>query len=230
MTSSFARMTTAIIAPAANRSPDCSSMPHAVGISTWPRVTSSATAGATWKPANAPAASPCSLITAIANAAPMLRISKCDRWPKPRIGLSKSPAGSGAAMPDANSLQNLARGIAPARSTAFNVKIFADGADLESILELSQNPLIAGFTTNPTLMRKAGIKDYEKFGRELAHTIPDRPFSFEVLSDEFEEMEQQALRIASWGRNVYVKIPITNTRRESCAPLVDRLSRQGVKV
>jgi len=133
-------------------------------------------------------------------------------------------------MPDANSLQNLARGIAPARSTAFNVKIFADGADLESILELSQNPLIAGFTTNPTLMRKAGIKDYEKFGRELAHTIPDRPFSFEVLSDEFEEMEQQALRIASWGRNVYVKIPITNTRRESCAPLVDRLSRQGVKV
>lgn len=110
------------------------------------------------------------------------------------------------------------------------VKIFADGADKTSILELSRNPLIQGFTTNPTLMRKAGVKDYECFCRDLVATIPDRPFSFEVFSDEFEEMERQALRIATWGENVYVKIPITNTRRESSAHLIGRLSRQGVKV
>ena len=131
-------------------------------------------------------------------------------------------------MPD--SLESLALGVAEPRAATLQVKIFADGADLESILELAKNPLIAGFTTNPTLMRKAGVKDYEAFGRELTRTIPDRPFSFEVLSDEFDEMEDQSLRIASWGRNVYVKIPITNTRRESSAPLIDRLSRQGVKV
>ncbi len=110
------------------------------------------------------------------------------------------------------------------------VKIFADGADKASILELARNPLIQGFTTNPTLMRKAGVKDYECFCRDLVATIPDRPFSFEVFSDEFDEMERQALRIAGWGENIYVKIPITNTRRESCAPLAGRLSRQGVKV
>jgi transaldolase len=131
-------------------------------------------------------------------------------------------------MPD--SLQNLANGVSQARAAALQVKIFADGADLPSILELAKNPLISGFTTNPTLMRKAGVKDYESFGRELTRAIPDRPFSFEVLSDDFGEMEQQALRIADWGENVYVKIPITNTRRESSAPLIDRLSRQGVKV
>jgi transaldolase len=110
------------------------------------------------------------------------------------------------------------------------VKIFADGADRASIRELSRNPLIQGFTTNPTLMRKAGITDYEAFGHELASAIPDRPFSFEVFSDDFNEMEQQALRIASWGSNVYVKIPITNTRGHSAAPLVRRLAAQGVKV
>lgn len=110
------------------------------------------------------------------------------------------------------------------------VKIFADGADKASILELARNPLIQGFTTNPTLMRKAGVKDYECFCRELATAIPDRPFSFEVFSDEFDEMERQALRIAEWGENIYVKIPITNTRRESSAPLIGRLSRRGVKV
>lgn len=138
-------------------------------------------------------------------------------------------------MPDPDSLRNLAEGVAQPgvsqiRPAALQVKIFADGADLGSILELAKNPLIAGFTTNPTLMRKAGVKDYESFGRQLTAAIPDRPFSFEVLSDEFDEMEQQALRIASWGENVYVKIPITNTRRHSSAPLIDRLSRQGVKV
>ncbi len=115
------------------------------------------------------------------------------------------------------------------RAACLRVKIFADGADRASILELAKNPCIQGFTTNPTLMRKAGVADYESFGRQLAREIPNRPFSFEVLSDDFEEMEQQALSIASWGRNVYVKIPITNTRGESSAPLLTRLARQGVK-
>ncbi|HTW68186.1 MAG TPA: transaldolase [Bryobacteraceae bacterium] len=113
---------------------------------------------------------------------------------------------------------------------SFRVKIFADGADRASILELADNPWIRGFTTNPTLMRKAGITDYEAFGKSLAHSIPERPFSFEVLSDDFDEMEQQALRIASWGENVYVKIPITDTRGGSAAPLVQRLAEQGVKL
>ncbi len=113
---------------------------------------------------------------------------------------------------------------------SFRVKIFADGADCASILELADNPWIRGFTTNPTLMRKAGITDYESFGRSLVRAIPDRPFSFEVLSDEFDEMEQQALRIASWGDNVYVKIPITDTRGRGSQTLVKRLADQGVKV
>jgi transaldolase len=116
------------------------------------------------------------------------------------------------------------------RLSSLHVKIFADGADKASIIELARNPLIKGFTTNPTLMRKAGVKDYEAFCREMIGAIPDRPFSFEVFSDEFDEMEDQALRIASWGLNVYVKIPITNTRAESSAPLIHRLARQGVKV
>jgi transaldolase len=113
---------------------------------------------------------------------------------------------------------------------SLGVKIFADGADLASILELARNPWVRGFTTNPTLMRKAGITDYESFARQLTESIPDRPFSFEVLSDDFVEMERQALRIASWGSNVYVKIPITNTRGESSAPLVRRLANQDVQV
>jgi transaldolase len=113
---------------------------------------------------------------------------------------------------------------------SFRVKIFADGADRASILELAGNPWIRGFTTNPTLMRKAGVTDYEAFGKSLAHAIPERPFSFEVLSDDFDEMEGQALRIASWGENVYVKIPITDTRGRSTAGLVARLAEQGVKV
>jgi transaldolase len=113
---------------------------------------------------------------------------------------------------------------------SFRVKIFADGADRASILELADNPWIRGFTTNPTLIRKAGITDYEAFGRSLARAIPDRPFSFEVLSDDFDQMEQQAMQIATWGDNVYVKIPITDTRGRSAAPLVTRLAQQGVKV
>jgi len=115
------------------------------------------------------------------------------------------------------------------RAASLRVKIFADGADLATILDLAKNPSIQGFTTNPTLMRKAGVADYEAFARQVAREIPNRPLSFEVLSDDFEEMEQQALRIASWGRNIYVKIPITNTRGETAAPLLARLARQGVK-
>lgn len=114
--------------------------------------------------------------------------------------------------------------------SSLKVKVFADGADKKSILELARNPLIQGFTTNPTLMRKAGVTDYETFARELIEAIPDRPVSFEVFSDEFDEMERQALRIASWGENIYVKIPITNTRAQSAASLVARLSDRGVKV
>jgi transaldolase len=114
--------------------------------------------------------------------------------------------------------------------TSFRVKIFADGANRASILELADNPWIRGFTTNPTLMRQAGVTDYEAFGKSLAHAIPERPFSFEVLSDDFDEMERQALRIAAWGENVYVKIPITDTRGRSAAALVERLAEQGVKI
>jgi len=111
-----------------------------------------------------------------------------------------------------------------------SVKIFGDGADLDGMLELYRKPYIKGFTTNPTLMRKAGISDYRGFALQVLQTIPDRPISFEVFSDEFSEMERQAREIASWGENVYVKIPVTNTRRESSRELVRRLSHSGVKV
>ena len=110
------------------------------------------------------------------------------------------------------------------------IKIFADGADREEMLRWSHNPLIAGFTTNPTLMRRAGISNYRAFARELLEAIRDRPISFEVLADEFTEMERQALEIAGWGECVYVKIPVTNTRGESSCPLVQRLCLSGVKV
>ena len=116
------------------------------------------------------------------------------------------------------------------RLSTLQVKIFADGADKHSILALARNPLIQGFTTNPTLMRNAGVKEYEPFCRELLREVPQLPFSFEVFSDDFDEMEQQAKRIASWGKNVYVKIPITNTRGQSSAVLIHRLARQGVQV
>lgn len=110
------------------------------------------------------------------------------------------------------------------------VKIFADGADKADILRLYQLPYIRGFTTNPTLMRKAGVADYRAFAREVLASICDRPISFEVFADRFDEMEQQALEIASWADNVYVKIPVTNTRGQSSAPLVRRLARRGVQV
>lgn len=110
------------------------------------------------------------------------------------------------------------------------IKIFADGADRAGMLEMYRSPLIKGFTTNPTLMRKAGISDYPAFAREIVAAIPDRPISFEVFSDEFEEMERQAAMIAGWGGEVYVKIPITNTRRESSLPLISKLAGAGVKL
>src|SRR6185503_13917711 len=110
------------------------------------------------------------------------------------------------------------------------VKIFADGADLDGILKLYRNPHIKGFTTNPTLMRKSGISDYERFSRQVLEHITDRPISFEVFSDEFDEMERQARKIASWGKNVYVKIPVTNTRRESSAEVVRCLAGEGIQL
>jgi transaldolase len=110
------------------------------------------------------------------------------------------------------------------------VRVFADGADPATILELYANPLIAGFTTNPTLMRKAGIRDYRGFAREVLELVPDRPVSFEVFADDFVEMEEQALEIASWGDNVFVKIPVTNCRSESCEDLLRRLTGSDVQV
>ena len=111
-----------------------------------------------------------------------------------------------------------------------SVKIFADGADVAEILELHRKPYIKGFTTNPTLMRKAGIRDYRSFAKEVLGSVTDRPISFEVFSDEFPEMERQARQIASWGDNVYVKIPVTNTRREPACELIENLSHCGVKL
>jgi transaldolase len=110
------------------------------------------------------------------------------------------------------------------------IKIFADGASLPSMLESYRDPRIAGFTTNPTLMRKAGISDYRAFAKEVLASISDRPISFEVFADEFAEMKRQAAEIATWGANVYVKIPITNTRRESAIPLIRELASGGVKL
>jgi transaldolase len=110
------------------------------------------------------------------------------------------------------------------------VRVFADGADITEVRKLAADPLIAGFTTNPTLMRKAAVDDYEQFAHEFLECVPDRPISFEVFSDEFDEMERQARKIAAWGDNVYVKIPITNTVGTSSLDLVRRLSTDGVQL
>ncbi|HEV7677210.1 MAG TPA: transaldolase [Candidatus Dormibacteraeota bacterium] len=109
-------------------------------------------------------------------------------------------------------------------------RIFADGADRAGILELAKNPVIRGFTTNPTLMRAAGITDYEAFAHDVLSVIPPLPISFEVFADDFAEMERQAATIATWGENVYVKIPVTNTRGEPSDELVRKLAAQGVKL
>jgi transaldolase len=110
------------------------------------------------------------------------------------------------------------------------IKVFADGADLEGMLALAQDPLISGFTTNPTLMRRSGVTHYETFAKEVLAAVTEHPISFEVVADDFEEMRRQARLIASWGANVFVKIPVTNTRGESSADLIRELSRQGLKL
>lgn len=114
------------------------------------------------------------------------------------------------------------------RLSRTKVKIFADGADFDGILAMYKNPLIKGFTTNPSLMRKAGITDYEVFARRLLAAVPDRPISFEVFADEPREMMRQARAIASWGRNVNVKIPVMNTRREFTGRVIEELSAAGI--
>jgi len=118
----------------------------------------------------------------------------------------------------------------PKKFEEMNIKIFADGAEKASMLEMYAKPFIKGFTTNPTLMRKAGISDYAGFAKDILAEIKDKPISFEVFSDDFAEMERQARIINSWAPNVYVKIPITNTKRESSAPLIKKLAAEGVKL
>ena len=110
------------------------------------------------------------------------------------------------------------------------INLFADGADKAGILEMYLSPRIDGFTTNPTLMRKAGITDYVAFAKDILKEIPDKPISFEVFADEFGEMERQAVEIADWGRNVYVKIPVMNTKRKTSYDLVRKLSQAGVQL
>jgi transaldolase len=110
------------------------------------------------------------------------------------------------------------------------IKIFADGAEIKAMIEAYKGTLVKGFTTNPTLMKKNGITDYEGFAKEVINIIPDRPISFEVFSDEFDEMEAQAKKIASWGKNINVKIPISNTKGQSSIPLVKKLSAEGLSL
>lgn len=116
------------------------------------------------------------------------------------------------------------------RVSDLNVQIFADGADKVGMIEMYEKSYIKGLTTNPTLMKKVGITDYRAFCKDILKTVNDKPLSFEVFSDDFEEMERQALEIASWGDNVYVKIPITNTKSEYCYSLVEKLVKNKVKV
>jgi transaldolase len=115
-------------------------------------------------------------------------------------------------------------------SDKLKVKVFADGADKAAMLEMYKNPLVRGFTTNPTLMHKAGVTDYQAFAKELIKAIPDRHLSFEVFSDDIAEMEQQANLIKTWGKNVYVKIPVSNTKGETTYAMIRRLSEAGTQV
>jgi transaldolase len=116
------------------------------------------------------------------------------------------------------------------KTDSLKIKIFGDGADKEAIFKLNQDPIIAGFTTNPTLMRKAEVSDYERFARDVLAVVKDKPISFEVFSDDFDEMEKQAIAIASWGDNVNVKVTITNTKGQSSLPLIEKLSGRGIKL
>lgn len=111
---------------------------------------------------------------------------------------------------------------------SLKIKIFADGANMEEMVSAYKNKLVDGFTTNPTLMRKAGVTDYEKFARELLSQIRDLSISFEVFSDDFDEMERQARKINSWGKNVHVKIPVTNTQGDFSGPLIQKLAKEGI--
>ena len=111
---------------------------------------------------------------------------------------------------------------------SLKVKIFADGADIDGIVKLSKNPLIKGFTTNPTLMRKAGVTDYEAFARKVVAAVPNYPVSFEVFADDFDEMIAQGRAIATWGRNVNVKVPVTDTAGNFAGKVIETLSKQGV--
>jgi transaldolase len=120
--------------------------------------------------------------------------------------------------------------MASTTAADLNVKVFADGADLESIRALSNNPLIKGWTTNPTLMKQASVTDYERFARQMLEIVDGKPTSFEVFSDDFEEMEKQALQISDWGTNVFVKIPVTDTRGQASADLIRRLTSAGVQL
>jgi len=121
-------------------------------------------------------------------------------------------------------------GISPSSISNLKVKLFADGADKAGMLEMAAKPFIQGLTTNPTLMRKAGITDYKAFALDILKVIPSKPISFEVFSDDFAEMEKQAIQIAGWGENVYVKIPVTNTKGRSACDLVRNLSNRGIKL
>ena len=112
----------------------------------------------------------------------------------------------------------------------FNVRLFADGADLDGMLEMARKPYIAGLTTNPTLMKKSGITNYEKFAAEVLERITDKPISFEIFSDDLTEMLVQARKINSWAENVYVKVPVTNTKRESTSGVIKILSSEGIKL
>jgi transaldolase len=112
----------------------------------------------------------------------------------------------------------------------FRIKLFADGADLQEMVQEYKKGIVQGFTTNPTLMKKAGVKNYKEFAQSALKEIPDLPISFEVFSDDFAEMEQEARKVARWGNNVYIKIPITNTKGESSIPLIKKLSHDGLKI
>ncbi len=119
--------------------------------------------------------------------------------------------------------------MTPSRES-LSIKLFADGADLDGMIEMASKPFISGLTTNPSLMRKAGVTDYVKFARDVLKEIQDKPVSFEVFSDELQEMKLQGEKIASWGENVFVKVPITNTRGDSTTSVVRFLTEKGVKV
>jgi transaldolase len=110
------------------------------------------------------------------------------------------------------------------------VKIFSDGADLKSMIEMNGNPTVQGLTTNPSLMKKSGVTDYRAFCKEVLSHVKEKPVSFEVFADDFKEMERQALEIATWGKNVYVKIPITNCEGQSTIPLIKSLSQRGISL